>query len=318
MAAPSLLSRELLLLEPREVPLGGVRAMMVRRTLPHRDVRTIGPWCFVDHYRVEHPAAGRSMDVPPHPHTGLQTVTWLLSGEVEHRDSVGSVAAVRPGELNLMTAGHGIAHSEVSAPGTGTLHGVQLWVALPDEHRNQAPHFEAHAGLPGWTSDGLRATVVVGELGGARSPAATYSPVVGAHLVLAAGARVALPVDPAFEHGLLLLEGSVQVEGVEPAVGALLSVGGARRELAVGSVTGGQILLLGGAPFEEDLLMWWNFVGRTQEEIVAARESWAAGERFGAVHGYPGEPLPAPALPTTTLRARPRRRHGTGARADST
>src|SRR5215216_4592908 len=126
------------ILEPREVPLGGLRAMNVRRTLPQRQRSLIGGWCFVDHYGPEQTA----MIVPPHPHTGLQTVSWLFEGEIEHRDSAGSHELVRPGAVNLMTAGRGISHSEVSTPGTTRLHGVQLWVALPDASRHVGPFFE--------------------------------------------------------------------------------------------------------------------------------------------------------------------------------
>ena len=296
---------ELVVLEPREVPLGGTRAITVRRTLPHRDIRTIGPWCFVDHYG---PHAGTGMDVPPHPHTGLQTVSWLLAGEVEHRDSVGSRATIRPGELNLMTSGRGIAHSEVSLPTQPLLHGVQLWVALTEEHRHQGAHFEQHTDLPGWESDGTSGTVVVGDLAGLSSPAATYSPIVAAHLKMLPDARTVVTLDASYEHAVLVLSGSAVVLGVAPAVGALLSLGGGRRELAVSTDAGAELLLLGGTPFEEDLLMWWNFVRRSHDEILADRAAWAAGERFGPVAGYPGRALPAPALPTTVLRPRPRRR----------
>jgi len=296
---------ELTVLEPRLVPLGGTRAITVRRTLPHRQVRTIGPWCFVDHYG---PHTGTGMDVPPHPHTGLQTVSWLLAGEVEHRDSAAHVATVRPGELNLMTSGRGIAHSEVSLPSQPVLHGVQLWLALPDEHRHQQPHFEQHRSLPQWHSDGVATTLVVGELAGSTSPALTYSPVVGAHLRLAAGAGTAVPVDPGFEHAVLVLDGSVDVAGCTPGVGALVWLGLGRRQLGLRSVGGGQVLLLGGARFDEELLMWWNFVGRSHEEILAFRQDWETGATFGEVAGYPGARLPAPSLPSVVLRPRPGRR----------
>ena len=126
----------------REVPLGGLRAMTVRRTLPSRDRAFVGAWCFADHYGPEH---GICMDVPPHPHTGLQTVSWLFEGEIEHRDSGGVHAMVRPGEVNLMTSGHGIAHSEVSTPERDLLHGVQLWVALPEHDRDLVREFQHHS-----------------------------------------------------------------------------------------------------------------------------------------------------------------------------
>jgi quercetin 2,3-dioxygenase len=298
----------LALIEPREVPLGGVRAMVVRRSLPHRDVRTIGAWCFVDHFGPT--AGGPVMHVPPHPHIGLQTVTWLLDGDVEHRDSVGSRQLVHPGELNVMTAGQGIAHSEDTVgPPAGAvrtdLHGVQLWTALPDADRHQEPHFEHHADLPVLNGDGLAVTVFMGELDGARSGAAAYSPLLGAEVRLADGARAELPLEPVFEHGVLGVEGEPLVAGVRVPTSALLHLEPGRRRLTVEGA--GRLLLLGGTPFGEDLLMWWNFVARTHEEIVRARADWEAGRRFGVVD-HPAGRLPAPALPTTPLRARPSRR----------
>jgi quercetin 2,3-dioxygenase len=301
------LEPEVTLLDAREVPLGGTRAITVRRTLPNKDIRTIGPWCFVDHYGPHDTSAG-GMDVPPHPHTGLQTVSWLLAGEVEHRDSVGSLATIRPGELNLMTSGRGIAHSEVSAPSSDLLHGVQLWVALPDEHRSQPPHFEHHADLPQWDEPGTTTTVVMGEHAGSQSPARTYSPLVAVHAKLAAGASLTLPVAPEFEHAVLGLAGAAAVAEAPLESGALLYLGGNRRQVTVSADRPAEILLLGGTPFEEDLVMWWNFVGRSQGEIEADRADWEHGRRFGDVHGYPGSKLAAPALPTVTLRPRPRRR----------
>ena len=278
--------------------------MTVRRTLPHRDIRTIGAWCFLDHYGPQDVTADGDggMQVPPHPHTGLQTVTWLLDGHVVHDDSVGSHQEVRPGELNLMTAGRGIAHSEVSAPGhSGPLHGVQLWVALPEAARDQAPHFEHHADLP-VLSDGLaRTTVVMGELAGARSAAATYSPLVAAVVELPGAGATTLPLEPGFEHAALTLDGPATVDATALERGTLLALAPGRRAVTVTAEGPARVLLLGGAPFEEDLVMWWNFVARSHEEIAEARDDWAAGRRFGSVGGYPGEPLPAPALPTTRL-----------------
>ncbi|MER6579335.1 pirin family protein [Nonomuraea sp. NPDC001023] len=276
----------------REVPLGGPRAMRVSRTLPGVHRRMIGAWCFVDAYGPE-PAL---MRVPPHPHTGLQTVTWLLAGEVLHRDSVGSLSTVRPGRLNLMTAGRGISHSEES-PGT-TLHGVQLWVALPEAHRRTAPAFEHHATLPVLSGPGFDAIVIMGTLGGVTSPATTYTPLVGAEVTVDGTGEV--PLDPAFEHGLLQLDGEVEQ-----------AVPGALRYLPPGAGTlplsgRGRVLLIGGEPFGEEIVMWWNFVGRSHEEIAAFRKEWAEGEGFGAVEGFDGEPLPAPALPSIRLKPRGR------------
>ncbi|MFI6317997.1 pirin family protein [Nonomuraea sp. NPDC050556] len=262
------------------VALGGPRGMNVTRTLPSRRRRMIGPWCFVDAYGPEVAA----MRVPPHPHTGLQTVSWLIEGEVLHRDSVGSLQVVRPGQLNLMTAGAGISHSEESRE--TVLHGAQLWVALPEAHRHQAPHFEHHADLPVFEG----ATVIMGSLGGVTSPAAAYSPLVAAELTV--DGQVEVPVEESWEHGLLFFD--------DP--GSLHYFGPGHRTLTVSGR--GRVLLIGGEPFGEQLVMWWNFVGRSHEEIVAFRRAWMDGSGFGQVVGFDGAPLPAPGLPTTPLKPR--------------
>ncbi len=193
-------------LHPREVPLGGPRAIRVRRTLPQRERSLIGAWCFADHYGPHQVRGGVGMDVPPHPHTGLQTVSWLFEGEVEHRDSAGVHAMVRPGELNLMTAGAGICHSEVSTAATTVLHGVQLWVALPDSDRDTARDF-AHFAPEPVSMPGAVLRVFLGELSGSRSPVHTFTPLLGAQVDLDAGTRVELDIDPSFEHGVLLDRG---------------------------------------------------------------------------------------------------------------
>ena len=305
-------------LEPREVPLGGPRAMMVRRALPGKDRRMVGAWCFVDTYGPE----DTRMVVPPHPHTGLQTVSWLVAGEVRHRDSLDSDVLIRPGQLNLMTAGAGIAHSEVSPTGaTGALHGVQLWVALPAAHRGVAPAFESHRELPRVRHDGADVTVLIGELLGARSPATAYTPIVGAEVALDPGSTCGLPLRGDFEHGVLALTGGLAVDGTPVPAGhlAYASTGTSSVRLTAGAGSADETvtaLLLGGPPFEEALVMWWNFVGRSHDEIAEARATWQAereapeDERptFGLVAGHEGFTLPAPELPNATLRARPRHR----------
>lgn len=304
-------------LSGREVPLGGPRAMTVRRTLPHRERSFVGAWCFVDHYGPTDLTQGPGMDVPPHPHTGLQTVSWLFEGEIEHRDSNGVHAMVRPGEVNLMTGGRGICHSEVSTSAARTLHGVQLWVALPDADRQAPRDFAHHAAAPVPLPDGAgTARVFLGSLAGTTSPVTTATPLLGAELVLGPGARVALPVDPVFEHGLLVDTGAVDLQGTPLRPGDLgcLDPGCDTLVLDAGP-DGARLVLLGGPPFEEEILMWWNFVARTHEEIVAAREEWEAeSDRFGVVEGYTGstQRLPAPAVPQVTLR--PRSRRGTRSR----
>ncbi|WP_369186054.1 pirin family protein [Streptomyces sp. Y1] len=282
--------------------------MTVRRTLPHRDRRLIGAWCFVDHYGPDDVARSGGMDVAPHPHTGLQTVSWLFSGEIEHRDSLGVHALVRPGELNLMSAGHGICHSEVSTPATTVLHGVQLWVALPEEHRHSARDFHHHVPRP-VPLDGGEARVFLGTLAGDTSPVPTFTPLLGAELTLRPHATVTLTVDPAFEHGLLVDRGPILLADTPLHPGDLghLSPGPTTLTLTNPTPTEARAILLGGTPFDEQLVMWWNFIGRSHEDIAEARAAWqAASPRFGAVEGYPGDRLPAPELPGTPLKPRGR------------
>ncbi|MGI8332485.1 pirin family protein [Actinomadura scrupuli] len=296
------------LLTGREVPLG--ESTRVRRLLPNLGRRMIGAWCFIDHYGPDDIVDGPGMRVPPHPHTGLQTVSWLHDGEVLHRDSLGSLQRVRPRELGLMTSGRAIAHSEESPAGhPATLHGAQLWVALPDEHRHVAPSFEHHAELPVVTGPGLRATVIMGALDGADSPGTAYSPLMGADLALAEGADVRLPLEPDFEYAALAMSGAVDVDGVRVVPNSLLYLGCGRSELRLRAETAGGLMLLGGEPFAEKLVMWWNFVGRTGAEIAEFRAAWNDGdERFGEVQGYSGARLVAPSLPATPLIPRGRTR----------
>jgi len=303
-------------LEPRLVPLGGPRAMTVRRTLPQRQRSLIGAWCFCDHYGpdpVSGPAAGgrAAMDVPPHPHTGLQTVSWLFQGEIEHRDSVGSRAWIHPGQVNLMTAGAGIQHSEVSTDATEWLHGVQLWTALPDAHRGTAPFFEHDEPEPVRVG-AATLRVFVGSLAGSSSAVTTFSPLLGAQLDLPAGGEVALPADPGWEHGLLVDAGEATLQGARIARDELgyVPVGASELRIAAGDAPL-RAILLGGEPLGERIVMWWNFVGRSHEEIVAFREQWQreviAGDdpdgRFGHVDGWDFA-LPAPELPNLRLRPR--------------
>jgi quercetin 2,3-dioxygenase len=279
----------------RLTDLGG---LAIRRLLPRSQRRLVGPWCFLDSYGPLRFSSGKPMDVAPHPHIGLQTVSWLLEGEVVHHDSLGLEATAAPGVLNLMTAGRGIAHAEETpAANGGRLRGVQLWVALPESSRETEPAFESHRALPRLELEGGFATVLIGALGGVRSPARSFAPIVGADLSVAPGVRVSLPLDPDFEHALVPLEGDGRVDEHALAVDTLYYLGCGRRELALSSRARSlRALLLGGAPFGETILMWWNFVARRTEEIVAAREDWQAGRRFGEVRAYRGPRIPAPAF----------------------
>jgi quercetin 2,3-dioxygenase len=292
-------------LSARDVPLGGPRALQVRRTIPQRARTLIGAWCFADHYGpVEVPAGG--MDLPPHPHTGLQTVSWLFSGTIEHRDSLGTHSLIRPGELNLMTGGHGIAHSEVSTADTTVLHGVQLWVALPDADREAGRDFQHHVPEP-VRIDGAELRVFLGSVAGETSPVRTFTPLLGAQLDLEPHATVTLSIDPGFEHGLLVDAGDVRLDGTAVPAGELGYVAPGIDILTVTNRSDGpaRTILLGGPPFEEEIVMWWNFVVRDHEEILRARQDWeAASDRFGSVEGYHGHRLPAPPVPDVIIKPR--------------
>ena len=306
----------LLILEPRLVPLGGLRALNVRRTLPQRARSLIGAWCFVDHYGPDDVSATGGMTVDGHPHTGLQTVSWLFDGEIEHKDTVGSVRTVRPGEVNLMTAGRGIAHSEFSTPDTAVLRGAQLWIALPDRERDTEPRFEHHTPEP-FDVDGARVSVFIGTLLGSTSPVRTATRLVGAELRLEPGATVTIEVDPTFEHGILVDDGRITVAGAGVGQSELLFVPVGPTTLTVTAEQGpARLLLLGGEPLNERIIMWWNFIGRTHEEIVDFRARWQA-QAFGADDVPTGDLpfgefpadwrqlIPAPPLPNGRLKLRP-------------
>ena len=297
-------------LTSREVPLGGPRAMRVRRTLPQRHRSLIGAWCFVDHYGPDEVAHTGGMVVAPHPHTGLQTASWLFEGEIEHRDSAGNRATVRPGELNLMTSGRGISHSEVSTEGTSVLHGAQLWIALPDGTRHADPGFEHFVPQP-VRGPGWEARVFLGSLLGAESPVSTHTPLLGAEVMLATGKTLEIEVDEAFEHGVLLDVGAVDVDGTELKPSDLAYAAPGARTLTVTAHEEARLLLLGGPPFGEPIVMWWNFIGRTHEEIVGYREEWQAQIRDGRqVDGRFGvvdidmDSIPAPEMPNVRLKLR--------------
>ena len=292
------------LLDAREVPLGGIRGIVVHRSLPQRALPMVGAWCFLDRFDDEEVG----MRVLPHPHIGLQTVTWPVEGVIRHRDSVGSDVNVQPGELNIMTSGYGISHSEFSLGAQGSpLRGLQLWVALPRDVADIDPFFERHTDLPVFKTEGLRASVLVGQLGGIESEATVFTPLMGADATIDAGAHVTIPVEAHFEYAVMVLSGSVTVAGTPLTPGPLLYLGTEREALELESAAGARFILLGGVPFPEELIMWWNFVARSHEEIVSARDAWEARSiRFGVVQGHGDERIPAPPLPG--VRLTPRRR----------
>ncbi|MGC9522043.1 MAG: pirin family protein [Anaerolineae bacterium] len=278
----------------RELRLGDLE---IARALPLRQRRTVGPWCFLDRFGPLSFDKGRPMDVAPHPHIGLQTVTWLLAGEVRHDDSLGYEAVVAPGGVNVMTAGQGIAHAErTPVDNSGRLSGVQLWAALPDAHRGIAPAFEHFAEVPVVERPGGVVRVFSGTLVDVVSPVKHYSALVGAEVTVHPGETLGCDLEPEYEHALLLLDGNCAFEGRSLQAKQLYDQGAGRSSASFTSESGGRVLLVGGPPFPEEILMWWNFVARTPEEIAEARADWQAHRRFGEVRASDGPRLVAPSL----------------------
>jgi len=278
----------------RDVSLGH---LTVTRVLPIRDRRMVGPWCFLDRFGPLSFSDDKPMDVAPHPHTGLQTVTWLIEGEVLHDDSLGCEATARPGGVNVMTSGRGIAHAEQTPRrNTGRLNGAQLWVALPDEHRHIQPSFDGVERVPVIESVGGITQVFAGSLGGITSPGRHFSELVGADVQVHPGASVSMDLHRHFEHAVLVLDGECSIEGESLLPRTLYYLGANRGGVSFESRNGGRALLIGGPPFAERILMWWNFVARTPEEIAQFREDWELRRRFGEVPSYQGGRLAAPEL----------------------
>ena len=345
--------------EAREVPLGGIRSITVRRTLPQRHLPTVGAWCFLDQFG---PDEGPPMRVLPHPHTGLQTVTWPIRGQIRHRDSLGNDLLVKPGQLNLMTAGRGVAHSEFSEEGEG-IFGLQFWAALPGSmpgpDEDWGATFQQVTDLPVLRGPGVELTVFTGSLGladddgtgtAATSPAVVHTELIGADGQLEPGGSARIAVADHHEHAVLVVEGSVVIDGERITPGPLAYLGAGRDEIRIdapsveaddghghgdGAGDGDshstgpdtRFILLGGEPFTEDLVMFWNFVGRNHDEVARARADWeeqvgAAQEaldqgdswlepgmplRYGLVPGHGDDRIPAPQVPPVRLTPRRRR-----------
>ena len=278
----------------RELSLG---ALTISRALPIRDRRMIGPWCFLDRFGPLTFDKGKPMDVAPHPHIGLQTVTWLLDGEVVHDDSLGYESVLRPNGVNVMTSGAGIAHAEQTPrDNSGRLNGVQLWVALLDAQRQMPPGFMQVKEVPQIESPDALVRVFAGTLQGTTSPAPHYSDLLGADVDLRSRRTCALPLNPVYEHAVLVLSGDCTLEGERLEERVLYYLGTNRSEVSLTSQGGGRVLLVGGPPFPQPILMWWNFVARTADEIAQARDDWESHQRFGNVPAYKGPRLAAPSL----------------------
>ncbi len=281
-------------IEPKPRDLGD--GFSVRRALPTAARRAVGPFVFLDHMGPAHFPPGAGLDVRPHPHIGLATVTYLFEGEIMHRDSLGVVQPITPGEVNWMNAGRGIVHSERTAPerrdGASPIHGVQAWVALPIDKEEMAPSFYHHpaASLPVWETGGARVTLIAGAAYGRISPVEVFWPIFYADAVLPAGAELPLP-DNHEERAFYVVSGAVAVAG-QPVLEQSLAVIAPGAQASILAVEDARVMLLGGAPLEAPRHMWWNFVSHSAERIEQAKADW----RAGAFPPVPGEtefiPLP--------------------------
>jgi redox-sensitive bicupin YhaK (pirin superfamily) len=272
----------------------------IQRLLPSAGIRMIGAWCFLDYYGPT--AQSSAMNIAAHPHTGLQTVSWLFSGQIEHNDSTGSRSLITPGQLNLMTAGKGIAHSEISSDQNQVLHGVQFWIALPDDQRNQEPHFEHHQQLPIIELGQLHMRLFMGNYQGINSPAVTYSKLIGAEISGPAG-RHNLALATNFEHGIMAITNPVLVDESVIRDSQLLYIASGKGEIEIKSDLPFRLILIGGQALGEDLVMWWNFVGRSHEEIIQMRQNWEDG-KYPRVADQIGGRIPAPQMPGLRLKPR--------------
>ena len=279
----------------RQAHIGG--GIAIDRVLPVRTRHRIGAWCFLDHAGPARFEPGDGMLVEAHPHIGLQTFTWMIEGEALHRDSLGNEQVLRPGQVNLMTAGRGISHTEESLPDQRVLHAAQLWIALPPGKHDIEPAFDHYPDLPAWTQDGVAVTLLAGSFAGRAAPARVYTPLVGLDLQSPREAAPALALDPAFEYGFMVLEGSMTLGGEVFGANELAYVApgaaSAHPELAAGS----RLLLIGGTPPTDEITIWWNFVG-SRPDIARAQADWMArSPRFGSVAGYEDRRLTPPPLP---------------------
>ncbi len=267
----------------------------IRRALPHHDRKTIGAWCFLDHFGPLDLTKTKGLNIGPHPHMGLQTFTYPLAGEILHRDSLGSKQKIQPGQVNLMTAGKGISHSEESVPDT-LLHGVQLWIALPDRVRHMEPNFIHYENIPHEKLDGVQINILAGEFLNSVSPVKVYSPLIALELNATKDTTIHLPLNPKFEYGILPLIGKIEIANETVDIDTLLYLSCGKPNTLAHIQKGSRILIVGGEPFKEDILIWWNFVARTKEEMITAAEAWNNHTAFGEVKGYQGDELTPPVL----------------------
>lgn len=272
----------------------------VRRVLPGRPRSMVGPFIFVDQFGPAQLDIGKGMDVRPHPHINLATVTWLFEGAIDHRDSLGSFATIRPGQVNLMTAGRGIVHSERSPQAEREagprLYGMQTWLALPDGQEEIDPAFESRTGLPAIEDGDTRAIVIMGTLWGETAPTTTHAETIYAEIVLAPGGSIPIDAD-ADERAVMLVGGEAELDG-EALVLYDLAVLKPGETMRLGSAGGGRIMLMGGEAFTTKRHAWWNFVSSSRERINQAKDDWREG-RFPKVPGDTEEFIPLPETPKT-------------------
>ncbi len=271
---------------------------VIKRALPSRQKRMVGAWCFLDHAGPVSFPAGDGLDVGPHPHIGLQTFTWMIAGTMMHTDSLGSKQLIRPKQVNLMTAGRGISHTEVAPESETQMHAAQLWIALPDDQLNIDPKFEHYPELPVVSKDQVEFTVLVGDFLETTSPVQVHTPLVGVDLTAQADTKTRIPLNPEFEYAFMALEGTARVNGHVLTADNMVVLETGLTEIEVELTQGHRLLLIGGEPFESPILLWWNFVGRSMQDLQQAREDWVNhAARFGEIPDYQGKRLEAPVLP---------------------
>lgn len=272
----------------------------VRRVLPAKERTMVGPFIFVDQFGPGQLDIGKGMDVRPHPHINLATVTWLFEGAIDHRDSLGSFSTIRPGQVNLMTAGRGIVHSERSPEGervTGPkLYGMQTWLALPDGKEEIAPAFEAVADLPLIEDQCVTARVIMGELWGLRAPVTTHAETIYAEILLGPSGAIPIEAD-ADERAVMLVGGEASLDGRTLTLYELVVLRPGA-EMVLSSAQGGRVMLLGGEAFPTRRHAWWNFVSSSKDRIEQAKADWREG-RFPKVPGDEEEFIPLPEVPLT-------------------
>jgi quercetin 2,3-dioxygenase len=264
----------------------------VQRVLPQRGIRMIGPWCFLDHFGPLPLANYHNFNIPPHPHIGLQTITWLFSGQLFHQDSLGYQQELRAGELNLMTAGRGISHAEVAdKQASDPLHGLQLWSALPSADEQTEARFDHYTRLPKFSLGDCVATLIVGSYTTAKqryqSPALQFHPSIAMSLKSPQVTVLNLTLNRHFEYGIYVISGRIHTLKQSIATHELIRLGTDREQLEIELSADANILLLGGEPFHEPVILWWNFVSSDADRIQQAQHDWDNGhERFGTVSHY--------------------------------